>query len=190
MYRAGVIDNVMNEETIHQLTVENFEFVFSIQDVNGTAVLNFDDKRGGYVFIRRHKESLWSRFTKWVDSRIFKNKTTFKPEQWVDVLWFKGKKHQVRSYNFVPVGKDGGKSHIAPYAASLGLLYCFLQKDNVTEAMPDYVQVHFRSVFGNKSFLYGKITDSCCESEIISSFVVCKSMSEKHKCCQGSQSIH
>lgn len=180
----------MSNERTHSIDIGEFEFVFGVEDIDGIAVINFGVEKGKYVFLKRFKKSIWSRFAEWVDSKLLKNKTTFISEQWVDISWFKDRKHTVQSYNFISVGKNNGKSEMAPYAASLGMMHCFAKKENSFEGMPDYVQVHFKSIFGNKSFIYSKIMDHDYKGEIISSFMVCKSMSQKHVCCEGSKSIH
>ncbi len=179
----------MNKQIL-DLEVGDFEFTLSIQNVKGISVLNLDDKPGGYVFVPKYKLSLWLRIANWIDTKIFRNVDHFIPRQWIDISWFNGRKHLVKSYYFIPIGKSGGKSDQAPYVASLGTLNCFLEKQNPLKQMPDYVQVHHQSILGNKSFLYGKIQDQEYEGDIISSFVVCKAQNTKHQLCKGTTSIH
>ena len=179
-----------NEQTLG-IDIDDTNFIFTVRNIKGIPILNFqNEEKGGYVFLTRHKESLWSKFARWVDKKILKNKTTYHPDQWVDISWFTGHHHIVKSYNFIPIGKTGGKPAIAPYAASLGMLYCFLKKENPINHMPDFVQVHFDSIFENKSFIFRKIKEHNSEIEILSSFSVCQAMQERRTNDRGGAVLH
>ena len=173
------MENGQLKESVLELVIGNISFTFTVKDMNGVPILNLDEKKGGYVFLTKHKESWLLKIARWFDKRILKNKTTYQPTQWVDISWFDGNHHIVRSYNFIPIGKIGGKSTLAPYAASLGMIYCFLKKENPVNNIPDFVQVHFDSLFENKSFTFGKIKEHDSQLEILSSFSVCQAMRER-----------
>ena len=178
-FKLTKMENDQIKESVLELVIGNVSFTFVVKNVKGIPILNLDEKKGGYIFLTRHKESWWTKFARWVDKKILRNKPTYLPSQWIDISWFNGNDHIVRSYNFIPIGKTGGKTTLAPYAASLGMLYCFLKKENPTNTIPDFVQVHFDSVFENKSFVFGKIKEHESNIEILSSFSVCQAMRER-----------
>lgn len=184
------MENEQIKESILELVIGDISFTFVVKNVKGIPILNLDEKKGGYVFLTKHKESWWIRFARWFDKKILKNKVTYQPTQWVDVSWFDGRKHIVRSYNFIPIGKNGGKTILAPYAASLGMLYCFLKKENPLNQTPDFVQVHFDSIFENKSFIFRKIKEHDSKLEVLSSFRVCQAMRERRTNASDETILH
>jgi len=177
-------------ETTYELEIGDIEFVFSVDKRTGVPVFNLTEEKGGYVFMTQHKDSRWMKIAKWIDRKIFRSKQTFQPSQWIDISWFVDGKHIVRSYAFIPIGKEYGKETLAAYAASLGLLYCYFNKDNPVDIMPDYVQTHFNSIFGSRSYVFTKIMDHDVKGDILSSFLVCKSLLEKHSTVKGTSSLH
>lgn len=182
----------MNTILRTSITIDHATFSFVIQRIGDVSILNLDGKKGGFVFLKKSKESRWMKFAKWVDARILRRKPTKHPRQWVDISWFKNGRHLVRSYYFIALDRPEGKSDLAPHAASLALIHAFIQQEYRLPKMPDFIQVHYQSVFDkkNQDIIYGRITDTESGIEVISSFVVCNNMVNNKRTAQGNQVIH
>lgn len=180
----------MNIEHIFNVDVGNIEFTCGLKRYKGIELYCIDNDRGGFILSKHYSVSRWMRFAQWVNKKILKNQETFTPTQWITINWeIKGKNVQ-RSYNFVPIDKGISKSAIAPQAASIGMLYSFIKEEAPIKELPEFIEVHFESVFGHRVYKYGKVREYGAQNDIISSFVLCKTMVEKNCLAQSNSCLH